>query len=317
MHHSGQPLEDLHAGLEQRTPGVARRMRQARNVAVARQHHAHVDSPAGGALERRTQRAVRNEVRRLDPDALLRRRHRMLQMVLHHPAAEQSAHGERLHPRRRAVDRDGLDNPAGRRRPRGIPVLRLRVAPALFEQALQLAQHGALDLRVHVVPAAAAPGDRRVVVAQVHPSSEGDASIDDHQLAVVAHLPAPAAAPGTDRMEDREQHAGGSHPRHVVSGEPERARSVDHAAHPDAFLRLDADGVDETAAVGVARPDVRLDEDLAAGEGDGVEHGGVGPGAAEQPVHPMPGKHPMRGQAKTLKFARRRGDEGGAQGRPS
>ena len=317
MHHSRQPLEDLHAGLEQRSPGVARRVRQPGNVAVARHHHPHVDPPAGGALERSTERAVGDEVRRLDPDALLRRRHGVLQMMLHHPASEQAAHGEGLHPRRGTVDRDGCRNPTARRGQRGIPVLRLRVAPAHLEEALQLAQHRAFDLRVHVVPAAAAPGDRRVVVAQVHPSSEGDASIDDHQLAVVAHLPAPAAAPGTDRMEDREQHAGGSHPRHVVSGEPERARSVDHAAHPDAFLRLDADGVDETAAVGVARPDVRLDEDLAAGEGDGIEHGGVGPGAAEQPVHPMPGQHPLRGQAKALQFARRRGDEGGAQGRPS
>src|SRR2546423_539806 len=91
------------------------------------------------------------------------------------------------------------------------------------------------------------------------PSSEGDPSVDDHQLAVVAHLPAPAPAPGTDRMDDREQHAGGSHPRHVFSGEPERARSVDDAADPDALLRLDADGVDETAAIRVALPDVHID----------------------------------------------------------
>src|SRR5205823_9802362 len=146
-------------------------------------------------------------------------------------------------------------------------VLRLRIRPALLEQPLEVAEHGTFDLRVHVVPAAAAPSFRGVVVAQVHPATEGDAAVDDQELAVVADLPAPAPSPGTDGMEDREPDAGGPHLRDVIAGEAERSGAVDHAAHPHALLGLDADRVDEAAPVGIARPDVHFEQDPAAGEG--------------------------------------------------
>src|SRR5205823_12546931 len=90
---------------------------------------------------------------------------------------------------------------------------------------------------------------------------------------MIADLPSPATPPGSDRVEDREVHAGVAHPADVVAGgEGKRAGAVDDAADPHAFLRRDADGVDEAAAVGIGLPDVGLEKDLAARAGDRLQH---------------------------------------------
>src|SRR5204862_24003 len=79
--------------------------------------------------------------------------------------------------------------------------------------------------------------------------------------------------------------------------------AVDHAAHPHALLGLDADRVDEAAPVGIARPDVHFEQDLAAGERDGIEHRRICERAPEQPADAVTGHHLPRRQAEALQFS--------------
>ena len=196
-----------------------------------------------------------------------------------------------------------------------VPVLRLGVIPGHLEQALQIAQHRPFDLRVHVVPVPAAPGDRSVIVAQVHPAGEADAPVHDEDLAVVADLPSPVPPPGPHRMEDRRAARRSARMRWTSSPENpnEPAPSITQTdAH--AFLRLDADRVDEAAAVRVARPDVRLEQDLGARRGDGVEHrrdhASRTPKSQRDPVS---GHHALRRAAEAFQFRLRAARRGRSQ----
>jgi len=194
-----------------------------------------------------------------------------------------------------------------------VPVLGLGIVPGDLEEPLQLAQDGALDLGVHVVPSPAAPGHRRVVVAEIHAAGEGDAPVHDQELAVIAHLPAQRPPPGTHRMEDGEQDARRLHPRHVVPEKPkEPAPSMMQRTRTPSCALM------QTASTN-RRPFGSLDQMYVssrisvARQGERVEHRRVCLRSSEQPMHAVAGQHPLGRQRIALRLRRGRRKKSGAQ----
>src|SRR5205085_7188755 len=96
----------------------------------------------------------------------------------------------------------------GRQRTHGGVTVGVRVDPGGEEVAPQIADRGSFEARVDVVPAPSAPLGWRGVVADVEASEESNLLVDDQHLAVIADGPPPASAPGPDRVESGEMHAG-------------------------------------------------------------------------------------------------------------
>ena len=155
---------------------------------------------------------------------------------------------ERLHPPARFRRRGGVllldllcgvrrkivaGRTAEMRRPARDPV-RARVPPRIEEEPAQVGDGRALHAHVHVVPSFSVPFARRIVVADVETAGKGELFVDDQQLAVIAHGPAPPPAPRAHGVKGGELHSRVEQRVAVRARQAPRAGAVYDEPHRDA-----------------------------------------------------------------------------------
>ena len=157
--------------------------------AVARPRHDHpdVDAAEGRQLERAEDAAVGHEVRRGDPDALLR--------ALDGVRVEQAARLELVgraggEDERRPVGLGRLGRPL-----EAVELLAGPVEPVAGERQLEALHDRPLDAEVRVAPVREGLGVPEVLVAHVVAAHEPDAAVHDRDLAVVAEVEAELLEP--------------------------------------------------------------------------------------------------------------------------
>jgi hypothetical protein len=138
-----------------------------------------------------------------------------------------------------------------------------REQPVLGEDPLQDAHRGPRDADVGIAPRLAAGELAAVIIGDVHPAGEPDATVAHDQLAVGAEVgAAPPDLEQRDRIEPRDLAAGGGQRREEPAADPERPGAVDDHADLDTCLGALDQLIAEPAADPVVLPDVVLDVDV-------------------------------------------------------
>ena len=141
--------------------------------------------------------------------------------------------------------------------------------PVGGEDVLVLPHDRALEAHHRVDPGGEARLDREGGVGAVVGAAVGDAVVDHHDLAVVAHVDAAlerARQQEADRERHGEPHAGLGHALPVLGADHGAgAEIVGHGAAGDAAGGGALQRLDHLEAVGVGEPDVEADVDMALG----------------------------------------------------
>jgi hypothetical protein len=266
VHHRGLVLEDARALLRERTvQALLRSERGLRITLRARDQDADIDAAGGFRFEQRQQRARRDEVGVGDPDSPFCRLEKELG----------DAFGPGQH--RRGGARDEGD-PA-------LPGVQLgevgeqrrgeeRAAcfePVLSENLRGVVDRRALDAHSRVAPVIVALAVAEPVVADAEPAGQGDAAIDEDELAVIAlELRAPwqRAKPFHFAASVDELRA-----RPLRVEERAAAKIVDDDAARDALAAARHERLDDPIGGAPGFPDVHDDAHALAGARDGLDDG--------------------------------------------
>ena len=273
VQHGGRGVEvDAHAGLEQRGVVGALGVEDHELVALLADEELDVDPSPGSGGDGVQQRLVGHEVRAGQRDAPLGRvdqRGEEAQVVLRGVARTARQH----------LSGDAVG--VGGHRVRGDLVAEALVrldVPVLGEDRPQGVDRRAVDASDELHPLPTSRVVLRLVVAgldEVLRAHEGDPSVDDHQLAVVAQVrPLELTLQRTQRQHRVPVDAGGVQPDDelLVAGDAARCEVVEEQPDRHTTSRRGDEGVEERAGHLVPGSDVELHLDGGRGALDRLGH---------------------------------------------
>ncbi len=278
MQEGGAVLVDLHAAVQQVVVIGAPGVEHHGMIRMPGQEQAHVHTAKGSRLQGHAHGLVRDEVRRGEEDPLLG----------HGNGGEEDAL-DRLGGCVRSGG-DDLHHVLAHRLLLRVPTLADHVAaggeePVLGEHLLEVLHRRPADGQVCVPPGGdllAAAG--RVIVGDVHAAREGQAAVDDSDLAVVAQVQVPVTAEAAHRQELGVLPAGrpqGPHEAVQAVG----AHPVGEQPHHHALLGLLHQQVAEALAGAVILEDVVQHVHMVGGPLDGGLQLTVGLLGLDQQLH--------------------------------